>query len=143
MKNNFIKKFYGLACLTGLPCILQAQTTPLPTFIEKDMVLKKGLYVVEHNTKIGENATLKVKYGTKILFNRGASIKVEGGLIIEGTPKILVELTSASPLDEGMGFIITGANDQKEIDISFADFHHLLIPLNFETNWYRKNVNIN
>lgn len=132
----------GLFAVVSLMNYLSAQPNSLQPFIESDTTLNKGTYIVEYNTKVVKGATLTIPYGTKILFKKGVSLKIEGGLVIEGRPNKFVEISSVDIQAEGTGLIIAGANNQKNIEIHYAYFHHLLIPLNFETNWYRRNVEI-
>ncbi|HET6243415.1 MAG: hypothetical protein H0V01_00785 [Bacteroidetes bacterium] len=111
-------------------------------FIEKDHTLEKGIYIIENNVKVSKNATLTVKSGCKLYFRKGASLKIDGGLILEGKPNNLIELTSEDKENEGFGIVISGSTKDKVIIINYTKFSYLLVPLNFEKNWVRKKINI-
>jgi hypothetical protein len=114
----------------------------LESFIDKDKTLERGNYIVSTNIKVSKNATLTIKNGVRLLFKSGTSIRVDGGLIIDGKINSMVTITSEDAENEGIGFFITGKNPEKEISISYANFSRLLIPITFDNNWYRKNVMI-
>jgi len=114
----------------------------LPDFFVKDTILTKGSYLVENNVKIGKNATVTFKAGCKIYFRKGASVKVDGGIVFEGLSRTNIDITSENKEEEGYGFIISGSNPKAEISINYTNFSNLLVPLNFEKNWVRASVTI-
>lgn len=109
-------------------------------FIDKDISLT-GTYVIETNVKVTKNATLVINRGSRLLFKKGTSIKIEGGLVIDGSNKKMVEIYSADGKAEGLGIVISGTS-QRPIKISYAHFSDLIMPLTFESNWHRKKVSI-
>ncbi|MDQ3191193.1 MAG: hypothetical protein M3Q58_06345, partial [Bacteroidota bacterium] len=120
-KNPF---FVLIIILSSVSQLLMAENTVLNHFIEKDKTLERGVYIIENNVKISKDATLTVKSGSKLLFRKGASLKVDGGLILEGAPNNLIEITSENIQSEGYGIIISGINREKKIVIHFSKFSY-------------------
>lgn len=118
-------------------------TVFLHGYIHRDTTLQSGkLYVIQHNVKVNAQATLTIPANTKILFAPQTSLVVEGGLKIAGNPNALTNISSMNEADQGIGIIIRGTEGD-DIDISYARFSRLLIPLELEVGWYRENVAIN
>ena len=112
----------------------------LEGFISEDKTLTPNkVYVVKYNVKVGKNAVLTVNPGTKVFFDAGTSLVVEGGLNIEGAPNNFAEFTSRNPNAPGNGILIRGGQG-KDISIRYAFFNQLNVPLRFESEWSRKNV---
>lgn len=118
----------------------QGKAPSIISLIEKDTTITKGVYIIENNVKVTKNATLTINPGVKFYLKNGASIRVDGGIKVAGNARNIIEFTSQNEEEEGYGIIITGSNPEKEISIEYANFNHLLIPLNFEKNWIRKSV---
>ncbi|HXH19628.1 MAG TPA: DUF6089 family protein [Chitinophagales bacterium] len=117
-------------------------TVELEGFISADKTLIPGkVYLVKYNVKVGKGAVLTIHPGTEVLFDAGTSIVVEGGLQIAGSPNNFALFSSRNPNAPGTGFLIRG-NQGKDIAIRYALFKSLTVPLRFEAEWFRKNVNI-
>ena len=114
----------------------------LKGLIDEDVVYERGIYIVEQNVKVTKHATVTFKAGSQIIFKSGTYIKVEGGLKIEGSKHTMIEISSENQEQEGVGFVFSGVNNERSVNISYAKISYLLIPLNFEKNWARKSVNI-
>ena len=156
--NIFIKVFtpVGLFQKAGaiifilLPSVLFGQktvaTTPdtviLDGFINADQTLTPDkVYVVKYNTKVGKNAMLTVNAGTKILFETNTALVLEGGITLNGAPNNFIHFTSLYPSRPGTGILVRG-NEGKDIKMQYTLFSDLMIPLRFESEWYRRNVSI-
>ncbi len=117
-------------------------TVFLHGYIHQDTTLQSGkLYVILHNVKINPEATLTIPANTKLLFAPKTSLVVEGGLKISGNPNGLINVSSLNEADQGVGIIVRGTEGD-DIDISYARFSRLLIPLELEVGWYREKINI-
>lgn len=114
----------------------------LEGFIEQNKTLEAGkTYLVQHNVKVSKGAVLTVPAGTTIYFDHNTSLVIEGGLDIQGEPNNFVQLTSADEEFQGMGILVRG-NEGEDISIEYASFRKLIMPLNFDVNWYRAKVTI-
>ena len=124
---------------TGFPA---KDTVELEGFISADKTLSPNkVYHVKYNVKVGKGAVLTVAAGTQVVFESGTSIVMEGGLNVQGAPNNFAEFTSLDPNSPGSGILIRG-NQGKDIDIRYAVFRQLSVPLRFEAEWSRKNVAI-
>ena len=83
-----------------------------------------------------------VEAGQTIQFEPGATLKVEGSLIIKGTKESPVVINSSNPEMPGNGFMIVGIDESAVISMSNVKFQHLIQPLRFDPFWYRKSVRI-
>ena len=110
--------------------------------LAQNKVCKRGVYTIESNLKVVKGATLTFEPGCRIFFKPGVVVSIEGGLNLQGIKHNMIEITSEDPSEEGIGFVITGANNEKDIKISYTKINHLLIPLKFEKNWTRNSVSI-
>ncbi len=117
-------------------------TVVLEGFINADKTLTPNkVYLVKFNVKVGKGARLTITAGTGVLFDANTSIVLEGGLSIAGAPNNFVEFGSVNPFAPGNGILVRG-NQGQDIDIRYAVFKELTLPLRFESEWYRKNVTI-
>lgn len=115
--------------------------TPLEGFVQGDKTLSGGTYLVQHNIKINQGAILTIEAGTELVFDPGTSIVVEGGLRVNGEANNFVTFRSRYPDSQGGGILIRG-REGSDIDINFADFVALQMPLNFDMDWYRGVVSV-
>jgi hypothetical protein len=151
MLNTTIKKkktFIGLmvAFLISVlyfPAISQTNDTiVLEGFVESAMTLRSGkVYVINHNVKISKGATLTVEKNATILFKHTATLVLEGGITVNGDANAFVTFASLNDDYRGAGVVIRGS-EGADINIKYAKFLKLSMPLNFEMNWYRANVNV-
>jgi hypothetical protein len=119
----------------------QNEKNILPGFINTVKVLNRGTYIINNNVKITKNGSLIVRGGTEILFSKETSVIVEGALNIKGSPNNFVIISSVDKSEEGFGFEITGVHESI-INISYAKFTNLILPVKFSRNWYRTKVSI-
>tara|TARA_B100001115_G_C15841242_1_gene421905 strand:+ start:821 stop:2944 length:2124 start_codon:yes stop_codon:yes gene_type:complete len=144
MQKHF-KYIPTLIVLVFYSFLVTAQEKPLKHlqgFFSSDLHLHSDTsYLISYNIKIGSEAMMYVASGTEIIFNSGASITVDGGLNMEGSHTNKVLLKSKNENFQGIGIIITG-KEGKNINLQYTVFDGLLIPLTFQNNWYRENVNI-
>jgi hypothetical protein len=117
-------------------------TTILEGFIESALTLRSGkVYVINHNVKISKGVTLNIEKNAVILFNHTSTLVLEGGINVTGEPNAFVTFASRDNEYRGAGIVIRGS-EGADININYAKFSKLSMPLNFEMNWYRANVNI-
>jgi len=121
--------------------LAQNEKNILPDFINDVRVLDGGTYIINKNVKIIKGGSLIIKGGTEILFGEGTSVIVEGALNIQGSSDNFVTISSVDKSNEGFGFEIAGVH-KSNINISYAKFSNLIIPLIFSRNWYRAKVTI-
>lgn len=125
---------------TGGSAISLANASALEGFIQSDKTLSgDGTYLIQHNVKVSEGAILTIEAGATLVFDPTTSIVIEGGLVIKGEPNKFVTLTSRYKSSQGTGLMVRGRNGA-DIDISYARFIALQMPLNFDMDWYRANV---
>jgi hypothetical protein len=113
----------------------------MPTYVNSDLVLEEGSYLISKPTLIGSEGSITLSSRTTLIFAPKATIKVAGGLNIKGSTQNFVQITSQNIHDPGIGFIIQGV-DESLINIEFARFTSLQKPLTFNKNWSRSSVNL-
>ena len=89
---------------------------------------------------IPRNEIFKIPAGTKVIFESGALLRIEGGIEISGTQKSPVIFESKDSSNPGFGVEIIGFNPNENVLIENAEFKSLLQPIRFEPFWYRKSV---
>ena len=99
------------------------------------------VYIIRHNVKINNGATLTIPGNCKLLFDKGTSLVVEGGLNIAGKPNEFVEISSSDKNAQGVGILVRGSAGA-DITIKYAKFSKLSTPISFDMDWYRANVTI-
>ncbi len=147
-KSLFVRLLLFLTVFVCLPSVYAQQTTApkdtvvLEGFIENSTTLNASkVYVVKHNVKIGRGATLTIEKNTTVLFTHTSTFVVEGGINIVGEPNAFVTLTSLDEEYRGVGIVVRGG-DGGDINIRYAKFIKLSLPIKFDMEWYRKTVNI-
>jgi subtilisin family serine protease len=69
------------------------------------------LYLVNSSFKVGNNGTLIIKPGAKIMIYNGKPITVKGGIIAQGKPDSLIQVIGYNPPpgsgDASLGFLLT------------------------------------
>ena len=120
-----------------------AQTTQdFPTYVDSDLTLEPGIYKVTGTCYVKENALLTISNEITLLFDKNASIRLNGGLHIQGQKHNLINFSSLNPKEPGTGFVIANVNSEKDIIVDFARFNHIKKPFSFEFRWSRKKVSI-
>ncbi|MBI3143647.1 MAG: hypothetical protein HYZ16_12550 [Bacteroidetes bacterium] len=113
----------------------------LPVVVNNDLNLAKGTYLADRNILIGPEAVLRLAPGSKVLLAPGVIIRVEGGMVIEGTESEFAEITSQDPARLGKGIMVTGIS-AKEIVFHKVRIHQIEMPLEFGHDWHRPLVSI-
>ena len=113
-----------------------------PTYVEQDLKLDPGTYKVEGVCYVKSEATLYINSEVTLLFDKDATIRVQGGLEIQGQKHSLVNIFSFNPREPGNGFVIAGVNSGKAVSVDFARFKHIKKPLSFEFRWSRNKVDL-
>ncbi len=143
MKYKNINKFVLsiLIIVFGINHSLEAQNNIVPNYIENEIILEKGIYHITANVKVSSTGSLIIRNGAELKFYPGTSIIVEGALRILGEANKFIKINSKKLSSEGLGFEFSGLNNT-ELEIQFAEFSNLIIPIRFNSNWGRKNVKI-
>lgn len=113
----------------------------LPAVVFSDTTLASGTYVVEDNVLVGADAILRFSPGSKLVIKEGRILKVEGGIVFEGTERRFGEVTSESAESMGKGILVSGVS-KKPIKFYRTRFKSLSMPLEFEADWHRTEVTI-
>lgn len=116
--------------------------TKLPNYIRESIDLAPGVYLVEGTTYIQKNATLTINSGVTLLFDANATIRIDGGLNINGAPNKLVNITSKDKTAPGNGLVINGVSTSQNVNVQYARFDYIKKPLTFEFRWSRNTVNV-
>ena len=117
--------------------------TKLPRHIRENTTLTPGVYQVIGTHYVQKDALLIINEGTTLIFEPNATIRIDGGLSINGSPNKLVNITSEAKSAPGNGFVINGVSSSQNVDINYARFDYIKIPISFEFRWSRDQVNIN
>mgnify|MGYP000167677186 CR=1 FL=1 len=121
---------------------LFAQERHISGYFSEDLIFYSDTtYVIDYNTRISSSASLIVLEGARIQFSSGSSIIVDGNLEMRGSAQNRILVSSTDEKFQGIGFVISGHNGAN-VHISFTEFHHILIPLSFKDDWFRKKVEI-
>lgn len=128
-------------------CLIAVQATAqnfknFPTYIEESQTLEPGIYKVTGTCYVKEEAILTINSEATLIFKKNATIRVDGGLHIQGQKHSLVNFFSEDPYQPGNGFVISGVNSNKDVLVDFARFKYIKKPFSFEFRWSRKNVSI-
>ena len=115
---------FTLSCF--LSGVLFSQTT---INISGTQVVKKG-------------ETFTVDGGQTLLFEPGATLQIEGSLVIKGTTESPVIVKSSNQVMPGNGFMIVGIDESSVVSVSNVKFENLIQPMRFDPFWYRKSVKI-
>ena len=137
--NKFIISI--LIIVLGSNYCLEAQNNIIPNYIEDEKIIEKGIFLITANVKVSPGGSLIIRDGAELLFYSGTSIIVEGSLKIFGEPDNFIKISSKDLSSEGFGFEFNGLNNT-EIEIQYAEFSNLIMPIKFNSNWGRKHVNI-
>ena len=143
MKYKNINKFVLsiLIIVFGINHCLEAQSNIVPNYIEDKVILGKGIHLITANVKVSPTGSLIIRNGAELQFYSGTLVIVEGALSILGEPDNFIKISSKQASSEGFGFEFSGLNNT-EIEIQFAKFSNLIMPIKFNSNWGRKNVKI-
>lgn len=144
---NYGKNYFAVLSMVFLSGYIHSQTivdtTVLEGFIEAPLTLRAGkVYVVNHNVKVSKGTTLNIEKNAVVLFTHTSTLVLEGGINVQGDANSFVTFASKDDEYRGAGIVVRGS-EGADLSIKFAKFSKLSMPLNFEMNWYRNNVNIN
>lgn len=141
MRNTY-RLFLVLSVCFLITSALGQTLNSFPTYVDTDLKLEPGVYKVEGVCYVKPEATLFINSEVTLLFNKDATIRVEGGLEIQGQKHSLVNVFSLNPREPGNGFVITGVSSSKLVSVDFVRFKYIKKPLSFEFRWSRKQVDI-
>jgi len=137
--KHFAYAILVLAWMSISPGASSQGIEELPTYIDNDLRLNEGIYKVQPNTIVTNNATLEIGSNCLLLFNPDAQISVRGGLEIRGDARNFAQFKSMNANRPGKGFLIEGADDRRII-VDYGRFTDLELPIKFQRNWIRSSV---
>lgn len=112
-----------------------------PKNVSSNLELSQGVYVVSGECLVEKDVNLIISGQTQLRFEPGATIKILGGLKIQGSANNLIVIQSVNPEKPGMGFVFSGFSNTS-VEINFARFNHLQKPIYFDFRWGREYVSI-
>ena len=127
-----------LACLANF----SHGQTKLPNHIRENLVLTPGVYEVSGTHYVKKDVTLTINEGVTLLFDANATVRIDGGLNIQGAPNKLVNITSKDKNAPGNGFVINGVSTNQNVSIDYCRFDLIKKPITFEFRWSRNNVKL-
>ena len=124
---NKLRK-YIVVFLVQCLCIVAA--------FSQDAMRINGMQIV----KKGE--TMTIEAGRVVEFEAGATLIVEGSLVVRGTSDNPVVLKSVDPQHPGNGIMVSGIDENGLIVMDNVRSNGLIQPLRFDPFWYRKSVDL-
>ena len=124
---NKLRK-YIVVFLVQCLCIVAA--------FSQDAMRINGMQIV----KKGE--TMAIDAGRVVEFEAGATLIVEGSLVVRGTSDKPVVLKSVDPQHPGNGIMVSGIDENGLIVMDNVRSNGLIQPLRFDPFWYRKSVDL-
>ena len=124
---NKLRK-YIVVFLVQCLCIVAA--------FSQDAMRINGMQIV----KKGE--TMTIDAGRVVEFEAGATLIVEGSLVVRGTSDKPVVLKSVDPQHPGNGIMVSGIDENGLIVMDNVRSNGLIQPLRFDPFWYRKSVDL-
>jgi hypothetical protein len=108
-----------------------------------NLIINKGFHTI--NEPINVYDSLFIMPGAIIDIKDPGALICHGSIIIKGNDSVKVKILG-NKISPGNGFIVKSDNNLKInehiIEISNTIFSELVLPLLFESNWYRKSVRI-
>jgi hypothetical protein len=138
---QIVQRFLAVLAL-AMTCAASTAQTKLPNYIRENLELSPGVYTVTGVSYVQKEATLTIGQGVTLLFEENATIRVNGGLSINGAPNKLVNITSKDKNAPGNGIVINGVSTRQTVNVQYARFDYIKKPLTFEFRWSREAVNI-
>jgi len=141
LKKIYLAFSFVLSLLLAASSSVVAQTS-LPTHVRENLTLEKGTYIVSGVHYVKKGITLTINEGTTLLFEPNATIRIDGGLSINGSSQNLIDITSTDKQNPGNGFVINGVSTTQSIKVNYARFDYIKKPITFEFRWSRAAVDI-
>jgi len=130
------------ALALSMICVAATAQTKIPNYIRESLTLSPGIYSVEGTSYVKKDAVLTIGKGVTLLFGANATIRIDGGLSINGSPNHLINITSKNKDAPGNGIVINGVSAKQTVNVQYARFDYIKKPLTFEFRWSRKSVNV-
>lgn len=92
---------------------------------------------------VRKGETLTIDAGKVLQFEPGATLQVEGSLVVRGTSDKPVVMQSLDVANPGNGLMIRGIDEAGSIVLENVKAEGLVQPLRFDPFWYRKRVDLN
>jgi hypothetical protein len=89
---------------------------------------------------VQKDVTLSISDNVTLLFEKNATIRIDGALKIQGKPNSLINITSADKQNPGNGLVINGVSPSQDIIVDYVRFDYLKKPITFEFRWSRNSV---
>ncbi len=117
-------------------------TIILKGYIDSNVTITtNSIFIVQQNVRINKGVTMTIDPGATLYFWPRTTVVLAGGLVVNGAPNNFSYITSLDPDEQGIGFIIRGSAEDR-ISMRYCQVSELLVPVEFETNWFRASVEI-
>ncbi|MBT8326621.1 MAG: hypothetical protein KJP21_02790 [Bacteroidia bacterium] len=114
----------------------------LPLHIRNDLTLDAGVYTVTGTHYLSKEATLSIKPGVTLIFEKDATIRIDGGIKAIGEANNLINVTSTDKTRPGNGFVINGVRPNQDVEFKLVRFNYIKKPISFEFRWSRNSVKL-
>lgn len=92
---------------------------------------------------VRKGETMTIDAGKVLQFEPGATLQIEGSLVVRGTSDKPVVMQSLDVANPGNGLMIRGIDEAGSIVLENVKAEGLVQPLRFDPFWYRKRVDLN
>lgn len=132
LKTFILNIIFSLAALSAI-----SQDTLSGQY--ENLNLAGGSYLVKGVVSV--NGTFTMAAGSVLFFDEGASLVCYKGVQLLGNASNRIKLQSLSG-KKANGLVIRGNAPESVVQVEFAHFSQLMVPLRFEGEWYRLSVTI-
>ena len=108
--------------------------------MQESLTLTAGVYKVTGTHYLKKGAVLTIEPGVTLVFEKDATIRIDGGINAKGQPNNLINVTSRDKTHPGNGFVINGVSSDQNIEFELVRFNHIKKPVSFEFRWSRNSV---
>ena len=117
--------------------ILFTQLVLAGSLLAQDAMRISGTQIVR------KGETMTIDAGKVLQFEPGATLQIEGSLVVRGTTDKPVVMQSLDASNPGNGLMIRGIDEAGSIVLENVKAEGLVQPLRFDPFWYRKRVDLN
>jgi len=116
--------------------ILFTQLVLAGSLLAQDAMRISGTQIVR------KGETMTIDAGKVLQFEPGATLQIEGSLVVRGTTDKPVVMQSLDASNPGNGLMIRGIDEAGSIVLENVKAEGLVQPLRFDPFWYRKRVDL-